>query len=33
MEHTEHLAQAKLRIGTWNVEYASAARNPQRLSR
>jgi hypothetical protein len=22
-----------LRIGTWNVEYASAARNPQRLSR
>ena len=21
-----------LRIGTWNVEYASAARNPQRLS-
>ena len=22
----------QLRIGTWNVEYASTARNPQRLS-
>ena len=28
----EQIAQTKLRIGTWNVEYASAARNPLRLA-
>ena len=32
MEQTHSESTTTVRIGTWNVEYASAARNSQRLS-